>query len=158
MQLFAALLTSSKELELEMREKLLQWEVKTSPKILLVPQHSVFRFYREVDSISIWDQGTLPAPVHLNLIYPGWPRLLCSAAGSSWTVELWKGRWWTARSLNLWNGTSSDLQVTWKQRTVLMMKGFTWSLFFLLPCTHCTVPQKQSKWKWFLSRMGSIVT
>lgn len=107
--------------------------------MLLVLHHSAFKLYREMDSTSIWDQGTLTAPVHLRLIYPGWPCLLCSAAVSSWSV-LWKGSWWTAGSLNLWNGTGSGLQVTWKQRTILMMKGFTWVYFF---CSHVPTAQCQ---------------
>lgn len=134
MQLFAAPPAPSKELGLKVREKLLLWGVKNWAKMLLVLHHSAFKLYREVDSISIWDQGTLIAPVHLSLIYPG---LVCSAAVSCWSL-LWNRSWWTAGSLNLWNGTSSDLQVTWKQTTVLMIKGFTWIYFF---CSHVSSAQ-----------------
>lgn len=50
--------------------------------MLLDPQHSASKLYRGVDSISVWDQGMLTAPVHLTLIYPAWPCGPCFGKGA----------------------------------------------------------------------------
>lgn len=109
--------------------------MKTSTKMQLDPQHSAFKLYREVDSISVWDQGTLITPVHLKLIYPGWPRLLCSAPGQG--LCFGKGAdglqaVWTCK----WNKLRSPSHL--KSRTGLMIKGFTWVYFF---CSHIATAQ-----------------